>query len=493
MLKVMGELVDKAALHSLLPEHFYISALPKKRKLPKLFRPKELREYVFPELGMIMYDLFWVKYTLFLIKEGYVPWEQEHLFFWANKAGRIDPLKSVLYFSILSKVRSLLTHERDISVGRDFARRWLFARIGWKEKVANGLLDFSAKGRTFDFQNFVEQIFHSDFKNDCVRFGVDLAEMATRKMSEAFESLPPSDAHVSAIKSFCIFIGTLLHDTGIIQNYPRATGAVIDPNINFTRKVLLLNTTEVGALRDLANIDFCFTRKEITILLKRLMQTEQGRYFLASVFLVSYLDPIQNSRMSVTEGLRNIYNRYKNTKNFEDQITLIFSGFEFPKVIFERMEEVCFYWELNFFLSDGETISRKLLQERSIISRGEISKYFEEHQALLRNFAGFLEILTQDSERVIHLHSFIQSLQKTGDTGTSNFMFHLLKSLKQRKEICDVFIDLLLARGTLREIGHDLYSVTGKISKNMSEAIFYGIGPLIDWTTAILRGLRNGK
>ena len=83
-----------------LPDNFFISAVPNRRELSKLFRPKELREFVFPEFGMIMYDLFWVKYTLYLIKEGYVPWTQNYLFFGAEKGGQIDVTKSVLYFSI---------------------------------------------------------------------------------------------------------------------------------------------------------------------------------------------------------------------------------------------------------------------------------------------------------------------------------------------------------------------------------------------------------
>lgn len=89
MLDSESELTADVESGLLLPEHFYVTGIPKKRKLPKLFRPKELRHYVFPELGMIMYPLFWVKYTLFLIKEGYVPWEQKHLFFWGKRVEKL--------------------------------------------------------------------------------------------------------------------------------------------------------------------------------------------------------------------------------------------------------------------------------------------------------------------------------------------------------------------------------------------------------------------
>lgn len=480
-------MVNEAESRPLLPEHFYISGIPKKRKLPKLFRPKELRQYVFPELGMIMYDFFWVKYTLFLIKEGYIPWEQENLFFWAIKAGKIDPLKSVLYFSLLSKT----SHKKDVSVGRNFAREWLFKGIEWRDNVVNGLLEFSVKGRDFNFPSFVEQIFSSDFKSDCRKFGIDLSKLADKVMVRAFESLPDGDTHTSAVKSFCIFIGDLLYNKGIIKNYPHRTGAVVDPNIDFTKKILLFNTTELDELHGLANTDFGFTRKEILILLNRLLRTEQGRYFLASVILVSYLNPIQKRRVDVREQLRNIYKHYRIAKDFEDRVESAFSPFEIPKIIFGSMQEICFYWELNFFLSDGETIARKIIGNRSIISRRQISEYFEKNRGVVRDFESFLETLASDSERLTHLDSFIHILQKAGDKDTTDFLFQLSKSLKQRRKICDIFIDLLLVRGTLKKESENLYFVTGTISEKMSEAIFYGIDPLIDWTTTILRGLKN--
>lgn len=134
--------------------------------------------------------------------------------FLGKKGGKIDPLKGVLYFSLLSKSLFMLGSAKDVSVGRDFARRWLFKGINWREKIVKGLLKFSEQCRNFDFSNFVEQIFSSDFKTNCKRFKIDLVESLSETMTKSFESFQEKDL-TSAIKSFCLLIDFTLFYCGI--------------------------------------------------------------------------------------------------------------------------------------------------------------------------------------------------------------------------------------------------------------------------------------
>lgn len=479
---------------ALLPNHFYISGVPKKRKIPKLFRPKELAQYIFPDLGMIMYDLFWIKYTLFLVGDNYIPWMQDRLFFWASRGKDIDPLKSVIFFSLKSKIHSLLGDSGDIPAGRRFARDWLFTGIGdWREIVALKLMEFSKRRQQFDFKEFVDIVFSSSFKERCSNDGIKLPAIASKLMNEYFEKSSCSSKYDSAVEAFCKFLSYVLHERNILRYYPTRIGAVVDPNIDFARDILLFNKTELNGLSEIANTNFRITKREVLILLERLTKSELGRNLLASIVLVSYYDPLNNANPTIVKLLRNSFDLYQDATDFEVRVRSVFGDFEIPKNIFDNMNETCFSWEFNFFLTDGETIARKIIQDEKIISSQNVIEYFSVKKPIVEYFMHFIETLPKP-ERIGQFQTLINKHQETKDTVTIDFLNGLLKSIKTRQNAHEIFEDLLETRGTLEKKSPKIFIVTGAVSKKeSSEALFYGVDALIRWTKTILRVLKDAN
>ena len=184
--------------------------------------------------------------------------------------------------------------------------------------------------------------------------------------------------------------------------------------------------------------------------------------------------------------MRQIFTIVQESKDLIGQITKLFNGFAFPKRIFDQLLDVCLYWDFNFFLSDGETLARQILKGRELVSKKEIKDSFYKKQVEKVNFEGFLTKLDSDRNRKERLENLVNTLKKTDNEDTESFLLQLFKSLKAKRDGGDIFIDLLIERGTLEQYGSDQYRVTGRF-KDMPDATFYGIFPMIDWTRRILR------
>jgi len=86
---------------SIFPQPFYLSGLPVKGVRPKVFRPKLLGDKILPYIGMIMYDIFWIKYGIYLkISKGINFEKQDFLFFWVKDSKGIHAEDSVLDLSL---------------------------------------------------------------------------------------------------------------------------------------------------------------------------------------------------------------------------------------------------------------------------------------------------------------------------------------------------------------------------------------------------------
>lgn len=443
---------------------------------------------MFPELGMIMYPLFWIKYTLHLLKEGYDVSAQKHLFFWAGT----EPSEGVLYYSLLSKFYSKGCGTEDVSVGTNWAKGWLF-KPGWKDNVTKELEKIAKDQANYVFHEFTKNVFSSDFKTDCRRAHVNISRIIKTEMLKTLRDTKGKDYVETVQKTIEAFARSMMKIFHTNKGLHCKEGAVIEPNIEFTRRVLLQNSNDLNELSKLANVNFNFTKEELKTLLTVLQTTEKGRYFLRSMLLVSYVDPLNHSRGYVREKMRDICDVYRSAKDFEEEIKSKFDDLIVNRSVLSGLEETCFCWALNFFLADGEEIARRLLGSQNIVRiiRGnEIKQYFSGGDEYLRNFMGFLERLKKQAWRA-HLTVVVEKLRKQGSEDVANYMARLLEGIEKYDEPYTIFIELLLEQGTLKKEAENIYSVVTLPPEETSTAFFYGIDPIIDWSRTTLKGLCN--
>lgn len=90
---------------------FIFSARPNEGSQTQLLRPRMLNDYIFPNVGLIMYGFFWLKFGLWLHSQGLDPDDQSELLLWTRYSdGTVDFHESILY-SVL--------HERGDTNWRD--------------------------------------------------------------------------------------------------------------------------------------------------------------------------------------------------------------------------------------------------------------------------------------------------------------------------------------------------------------------------------------
>ncbi len=477
----------------LLPHPFYLSATKKRGENPKLFRPKELREYVFPGIGLVMYDLFWVKYSLHLkLNKNYDLTEQNRLFLWAEKDGKKEPEESVLYYSLLSRYLSQITEIKDVSVGKIAARGWLFKRK-WKNKILRGLKRFAKKPEEFDFEDFVESAFSSEFKTKCKRKEVDLVEILRAVM----EANPPTSNNTEervkeVISSFVKGVERVFREDEKLHGVNN-NEVVIGPNIDFTEKVL--GEVEDASLEPLANTNFRFRRKEVEAFIQALSLTQKGEYLLRSFVLIAYFDPLSNDNDSIKGKLRRVSDIYRKDDSFTDQAAGKFRGITLPESILGELEESCFFWALNFFLGDGEDIARKLLnekreEEKSTLSTKDVEEYFQRSDNFRVNY--IREIYKRLKQRWEgELSNLIENLRRKGESGVADYLELLSDCLEKNLEIEKTFLKLLNNQGTIEKEADDLHIVVNPYSDSSPSASFYAIDQAISWTKRVLRGGQN--
>lgn len=475
----------------LIPEPFFVSGRPVKSIRPKLARPKQLSQYVFPHFGMIMFDLFWVKYTLFLrLKCDYDLDKQRHLFFWAEKNGHINPRHGVLYYSLLSRYKSTLHLSPDISVGSLWASGRLFKK-GWREKIVAKLVEYSRNPNSFDFKKFVDYVFSSDFKSDCNRKGVDLANTMGVGMYREDEGDSAKVDTGDITNTIGWFVDTLAYLLKSHEEICRE-GSVIEPNIDFTQKVLLEKLEDPERLRDLkklANTNFVFDQQESEIFLKLLQATEKGRCFARSLFLLFYLDPLSHKTGYLKRQLRNVSKIFRKTRDIEKRIQSQFGNLISHSTL-EGLGETCFYWELNFFLADIENAARELLEKYPFrVSVYEVDRYFSRvHDPV----EAFIEKL-HENKLWDFLEKLIPRLKEDNERITATLLSQLVDASHTTRKSSKLLLEFMAEFGTLEKETEKLYSVLAPLPEDWSYAFFYGIDPLIDWARTMLKGLRYGK
>ena len=475
----------------LLPDTFFISGLHNSKNNLKLFRPKQISDLILPRISMIMYHPFWIKYTLFLLSNGYYLDKQDDLFFWAIKESKKHTNKGILYFCLLSiYLRRLDSKSPDVSVGKRWSKDWLFHKEAYYNIIdVIQELNITANIK-FNYTLYVDKVFSPLFQSACKKEKIDLKKI----FIDINNNLQVNKQQISkkqVIESIDLFVEKLaIIIEKIKHRLPQyKNDRLIDTIIEFTKQVILSNIDEpfFRNSNKLANTKIPFSKKELIILLNQLQETENGQYFIRSFLLISTLDPLNHDNPYIVEKIREICIDYKDQEDISKKFIQSFPDISFKKDIVENLSESCFYWKLNFFLLDGEDIARNLaIKNNRLLTKDSICKLFTNNIESF-HFTKFIDDTYKDKSLLDFLN-YAFSIKYRSDELTASFLEVFYKCLIQKKSSCEIFIELLLHQKTIRRISDDTYEFVEKVP-GMRRALFWGLEAFINWSKIIMRGL----
>lgn len=463
---------------------YFLSASQETSSRSRLFRPKELREFVFPGVGMIMHSLFWVKHAAHLYRQNIDPLAQDRLLVYVESDGEVFYNESILWYCFASRLApdSRVT----LTAGVKTTKNWLFEPQyeydgDIYDRVADELQAMRAEGESYDCDRFVDEVFAQWFVTRCGELGVDLAErLRTDVVSAAHDSDVEEESYESVVSAFCELVGGLVREFDSLRG--QSNLAVITSTTRFASQLLVPENED--AVEVLADTSFRFTPEQSTALLRAVASIEHGRHFIRSVLFVIYLDPRRHSGSEFNREMRRIHDLVT-----DDADAVIRTGSslvdlrELPAGVLEDLDETSYYWLLNFFMADGETISRTLLDTTDpVITVGDVESYFESNRDRATEFQDFL---SRSEDGLQYLPRMLSEMSATESPRIHRFLTRLQDAIEEGTTPPQVLLDLLEANGTIEEEASGSYRIR-EYPSNTNSASFYGISPLKNWTETIL-------
>lgn len=469
---------------------YFLSASQETSSRSRLFRPRELREFVFPGVGMIMHSLFWVKYTAHLHQRNINPAAQERLLLYAKPEDG-EPLydEGLLWYILASRLEDDVAVQ--LTAGVKTVKDYLFAPQyeydgDVYDRVAAELQRMDSQGESYDVGRFVDEVFAPWFVTRCSDRGIDLEAKVEQDV------LPDADADAAETASesrerrvlagFCTLIGRLIREHEELQGTSDLN--VIGTTIAFAVQLLLPENESQLAI--LAETSFAFTPAQTTALLQAVANIDRGEHFVRSILFVTHIGPLRHSGSEFDREMRRIHDIVTTQPE-----TVLESGADLveyaalPAAATENLDETSYYWLLNFFMADGETISRELLDTDGMTLRREaVEAYFETGGDRTGTFADFL---TRPEDGRTYIPRILAAVDPAESPRVYRFLEQLLHTLEQGTDPPGTLLALLEANGVIEPESDEkeTYRIR-EFPSNTNSASFYGIGPLRSWTTTLL-------
>lgn len=467
-------------------ERIFISGTRETQSRTNLFRPKELREVVFPGMGMIMHSLFWVKHTFALAEHGYPLTDQDAILLWAT-GEEPDYTESLLYYCVYSNMGT--AGEMTVNAGQRATRDWLFRKNpdqpgGIYAQLARNLQRLAEQQLEPDYEAFVEASFAPWFRTRCDELGVDLVAELEDTVGSALDESEPGHQEQALASRFATAVGQVVRSHSSLRSSKDTL--VISTTFNFARRVYDTATPEQRST--LGNTRLQFTADEATALLEAVRRIDHGEHFLRSLMFMLYLDPAAHRRDEITQQMRHLYDTV--TEDPEEIVTTVQTEYllsVFDDRVVEGLNATAFYWVLNFFMADGETIARDLLDEiDSPIDVGDVRDYFDSNSSTADRYRSFFRYT---DECQTHLSTLLTELRETDAGTTVTFVETLMSGLDEGLDPAALFLELLASQGTVTEKSEGQYLISTR-PQNTNAASFYGIGPLISWAETLATSIR---
>jgi len=467
-------------------EKIFISGTRETQSRTNLFRPKELREVVFPGMGMIMHSLFWVKHMFYLAENGYPPEDQDALLLWAT-GGETAYTESILYYCVYSNIET--AGEMRVNAGQRTTRDWLFREEndqpgGIYAQLANNLQRLAERPSYPDYDSFVQASFAPWFRTRCEDLGVDLVAELDDTVGPALDESDPEMQEQALAAGFSTAVGRVVRSHPSLQSGKDML--VISTTFNFARRVYKTATTEQR--RTLANTRLEFAAEEAMALLNAVRRIDHGEHFLRSLVFMLYLDPTAHHRDEITLQMRYLYDLVtENPEEIIETVQTTYSLSTFDDRVMEGLDSTAFYWVLNFFMADGETIARDLLEDiDSPIDVEKVRDYLDSNPTRDERYRSFFQYTDECQP---YLSTLLSDLRETDSGTTVPFVEALKAGLDEGSDPADLFLELLVSQGTVVEKSTGQYLINTS-PKNTNPASFYGIGPLISWAETFAASIR---
>jgi len=472
---------------SKVTEEIFLSGTRETQSRTNLFRPRELREVVFPGLGMIMHSLFWVKHSFYLGEAGYELGEQDSILLWAEGDGAVYA-ESLVYYCVYSNMES--AGGVTVNAGQRATRDWLFRRDAEREggvyaQVAANLRSLAETPDAPDYERFIEATFASWFRTRCDEHHVELEAELREAVGSALTVSDPGEREVALARGFATAVGRVVREHPVLRSGKNLQ--VISTTSDFAQRVYRVASPEDR--RTLANTELRFTAAEASALLASVSRMENGEHFLRSLVFLLYLDPVAHSREEVEQEMRHLYDLVvADPESIVGEVQAKYQLSVIDEQVTDGIEATAFYWVLNFFMADGETLARGFLDEAaSPTDVDAVRDYFDEHPARAEKFRSFFEYTAECRP---YLSALVSELGSGGDSSTRRFVDTLMDGLANEREPAVLFIKLLESQATLEEKSEGTYLVERRPT-NTNAATFYGIGPLLSWAETIVDSLQS--
>jgi hypothetical protein len=467
---------------------YFLSASQGTSSRSRLFRPKELREFVFPGVGMIMHSLFWVKHSAHLHQRDIDVSTQEQLLLYATTDEDVPLYDEGLLWYILA---SRLDEESSmrLTAGVKTVKDYLFEpQYDYEgdiyDRVAEEIQRMASQGESYDADRFVDDVLAPWFVTRCRDRGIDLPDRIQNEVvPEALDDDDGQMRSMRALSGFCELVG------GLVREHSELRGTS-DLNVigSTTQFALQLLVPENGPQIDvLADTSFRFTPAQATALLQAVAELEHGQHFVRSILFVTHIGPLKHSGSEFDREMRRIHDIVtSDSEAILESGSAIVDLKDLPTEATTHLDETSYYWLLNFFMADGETISRTLLDtEDPILSREVVEAHFDQQADRTGTFEDFL---TRTEAGLEYLPRLLSEIDPDDSHRIHRFLNQLETNLEQRTDPPQVLLDLLEVNGTIEPEteARETYRIR-EFPTNTNSASFYGIGPLRGWTETLLQ------
>lgn len=341
------------------------------------FRPSQPTDLLFPGIGMIFHDIFWIKHVLYCVKKDYKVLNRDtnhldrlaYFFIPVNIDDTIklnERVKDSILFTLL-----MIPENVEIDSFSNWATgdgAWLFREKGWVNDLKAKI---SSWAENLDEQVIISDINHilgGGLRSQLNAIGIDIDQEIKKNFIKRLQDDMPIDREKITIY-FCSLIWEFVNKVGHLRYNP------IYENIAFVEERLFprpdFDVNNSPHLTKVANRDFKgdtgYSEDEKEALLLSLEATKYGTILLESIILTDVLVSIcKNDLGNDGEAMRNAYENLvkqeTEIKTFiKDNYSSITSDFN---KLFDRLLVRALAWEWNLFLLDGEHIIKDILFNR---------------------------------------------------------------------------------------------------------------------------------